>query len=298
MTPPPSSGLSPSPAVARNLARWFLPRPLRNWLRNPAATRRWFTSAWAWRRGGAVELDFGAVGGRRLRLRCHPESGRTFSLFLHEPDSIAELRAFGAVLPPGVRLFDLGAHYGFFTLAALHLGGPDVRVLSVEPSPAAVRLLRLNLGLTRFSPQVRVLQAAVGGADGDLRMLAAGIASEHYMLAAGPGRGDAVSVPQWGLPSLARQAGWTPTLIKMDIEGAELELLAAPGNLRALRAWRIPLLLELHCHFIRQRGGDPAAVLRALDDAGYAAPRLHDEAVSASALLAREVARFACFPAG
>src|SRR6185312_4179668 len=151
--------------TGRAWVRRTTPRWLRNWVRNPRATGRWLRSAYQWRRRGAVVLTFGpvqdsAVAGLGLRgpqagastsgargedamgpapvnawrLRCHPESARTFGLFLRDPDSIAELAEFRQAATPGMRLLDIGAHYGFFSLVALALGGEEARALAVEPS--------------------------------------------------------------------------------------------------------------------------------------------------------------------
>lgn len=127
----------------RGWVRRVTPQRVRNWVRDPRASARWLGLGWAWRRRGAVELDCGAG----LVLHCHPASARTFRLFIDEPDSVAELSDFRAQLTPEARLDDLGAHYGFFTLAALALTGPEARVLAVEPSPAAVDVLGANLWL-------------------------------------------------------------------------------------------------------------------------------------------------------
>ncbi len=275
--------------------RSIVPRGLRNWLRNPRASARWLRSALAFRRGRCASLDLSAAAGVPLLLRCHPEAARTFRLFLDDPDHRRELRAFLAVLPPQLRFFDLGAHYGFFTLAALARGGAETRVLAVEPSPAARRVLASNLGLAPGGGRAHVLAGAVGGAEGSLPMLAAGVASEHYMFAAGAARPDAVAVPQFTLPALARAAGFPPTLIKLDVEGAEFEVLTAPANLAALQAWRVPLLLELHADWIRRRGCDPAAPLAALAALGYELS--HDGSViGAAAAAAPPLVRLLCRP--
>ncbi len=278
--------------------RSIVPRGLRNWLRNPRASVRWLGSTRAFRRGRAATLDLSASAGVPLILRCHPAAGRTFRLFLDDSDHRRELRAFVAALPSGqLRLFDLGAHYGFFTLAAIALGGTDTRILAVEPSPAAQRVLNANLALAAAGgARARVLGAAVGATDGSMRMLAGGVASEHYMFAAPSARPDAVAIRQCNLPTLARQAGFAPTLVKLDVEGGEFEVLTAPPNLEALRAWRVPLLLELHAEWIRQRGRNPAEVLAALAGLGY--ELFHDGApVAAAHAVAVPLVRLLCrFP--
>lgn len=267
-----------APAPFIRLLRRCTPRGLRNWLRNPRASLGWLHSQWDFRRGRTVE----AALPDGLRLRCHPESAHTFALFARDPTQEAEYHAFCRLLGRHARLLDLGAHYGFFGAVAL-ARSPEARVLAVEPSPAAVPILRANLRLAGGEGRAQVLAGAVGARDGELAMLAAGPAGEQYMFAAA-GRPDAVRMPQYCLATLGRHAGWTPTLVKCDIEGHETAVLAG-ANLSVLAAWRAPLLLELHRAWIRREGGDPEALLRRLAAAGYRPLQDSDAAAEVSRLV-------------
>lgn len=265
--------------------RRMTPRWLRNWLRDPRASLRWLGLSWRWRRQGGVELDCG--GG--VVVRCHPASARTFQLFVQDPDSIAEFEVFRQWLAPGARLYDLGAHYGFFSVAALALGAE--RVLAVEPSAAAARVLRSNLKLAAAGMRAQLLQAAVGVANAPLAMLSGGVHSENYMFAASVGRSDAVLVPALNFSGLEQHCGWRPTLVKLDIEGFERAVLTSPVNLDALRAWRVPLLLELHNAVLREEGHDPASILEALASAGYGSLKWRGQPVTPAWALTQPVAR-------
>ncbi|HET9784073.1 MAG TPA: FkbM family methyltransferase [Terriglobales bacterium] len=264
--------------VVARLLRHSTPRGLRNWVRNPRASLGWLRSQWDFRRGRTSE----AVLPDGLRLRCHPESAHTFALFTRDPAQGAEYEAFCRLLGPAPRLLDLGAHYGFFGAVAL-ARSPEARVLAVEPSAGALAILKENLRLAGGEGRAQVLAGAVGAGDGELAMLAAGPAGEQYMFAA-TGRPDAVRVPQFSLASLGRRAGWTPTLVKCDIEGHEAAVLQGE-NLAVLAAWRVPLLLELHRAWIRRDGGDPEALLRGLAAAGYRATPAADTAAEVNRLV-------------
>lgn len=252
----------------RRMVRQITPRAARNWLRNPRASLRWLRHQARWRWTGAVRLDLG----EGVQLSCHPESARTFSCFLHNPDARQEWATFRATAQPGMRFWDLGAHYGFFSLAALQLGGEQAQVLAIEPSATAFHLLTLNLALTGAGDRGLARQLAVGPENGHIAMLSAGINGEHYLVKAMPGRPDAHEVPQSNLPGLYAITGWTPTHIKIDIESYEYELLAAPDNLAALKNWRPILFLELHCQWLRERQRDPKSVLAHLAANGYHIP--------------------------
>lgn len=273
--------------LLHRVIRRATPRGLRNWMRNPRASARWLGTAWRWRRSGAVRLDLGSG----ITLLCHPESARTFGAFRSDPDSMAEFAEFRAAAGPGSRLYDVGAHYGFFSLATLALGGPSSRVLALEPSQRACRVLDANLKLAAAGGRALAVRAAAGPRDGTLAMIAGGIASENYMFAATGNRPDTVAVPQYSLPGMERLCGWIPTHLKLDIEGFEYEVLTAAENLAALASWRPTLFLELHCDFIRQRGFDPGDVLRALAGRGYRSLSHHGSHAAPGDILTRPLAR-------
>ena len=67
-------------------------------------------------------------------VRCHPISARQFALFRTDDALRQELTSFVAHCRPGMRLLDVGASHGLFSLAALHFGGQTARVVAVDPS--------------------------------------------------------------------------------------------------------------------------------------------------------------------
>ena len=72
-----------------------------------------------------------------LRSR-HSAFHRGYSWCTSDDELIEELDSFIAHCRRGMVLFDVGAHFGVFSLAALHYGGPDAIAVAVDPSPAAV----------------------------------------------------------------------------------------------------------------------------------------------------------------
>ena len=81
-------------------------------------------------------------------------------------------------------LFDLGAHFGLFSLAALHYGGIGSRAVAVDPSPAAMRMMRVEARLNNIADgRWRLVQAAVTNQVGVQQMVAAGVHSAGYYVA-------------------------------------------------------------------------------------------------------------------
>src|SRR5437867_7825119 len=75
----------------------------------------------------------------------------------YEPQETALVRA---ILRPGMTFLDVGANWGYFTLAAAHLVGETGRVVSLEPDPRLFAVLRANLADNRLGHVVALPVAA------------------------------------------------------------------------------------------------------------------------------------------
>lgn len=151
-------------------------------------------------------------------------------------------------------VLDLGANIGLFTaLAVSRL--PEAEVECFEPDPENARLLRRMIALNGLGDRVRVVEACAGSRDGTVRFLG-GRYSESRI----SDRGQLTIPVRNVLP-------FDADVVKIDIEGAEWELLHHPG----FRDSRIgTLLLEWHV----AGGGDEHAARTALADAGMRVVRV------------------------
>jgi FkbM family methyltransferase len=248
----------------RKLARAVLPRGVRNALRAPRKTARRALHEAMHRAGRNPVLEVRPG----WRMRCHPAAYPVIAQHqLRDPEQAAELDGFIAACTPGMVLFDIGAHYGAFTLAALHYGGPEARAVALDPSPAAVRVARAQARLNGAGERARVVRAAAGDGVGTLRLVAVGVLAEGFYVPAEAG-GETVRVPQVTLDALAAETGLAPTHVKIDVEGGEAAVLrGARGLLSSLHP---PVLfLELHNQMIREQGGDPGEAPALLAGFGY-----------------------------
>ncbi|MGE0055209.1 MAG: FkbM family methyltransferase [Hyphomicrobium sp.] len=82
---------------------------------------------------------------------------------LHENGTHKVLERF---VTPGSVFVDVGANVGYFSLMAARLCGPQGKVIAIEPSPAAVRLLRLNLDNVAHA---EIVEKAAGDSHGAVR---------------------------------------------------------------------------------------------------------------------------------
>lgn len=182
--------------------------------------------------------------------------------FLLGSHEIGVQQLLAEVLRPGMVYYDVGANVGFFAVIAARFIGPAGRVVCFEPLPANARQIEYNAQLNGFST-IQVRLEALGGSN---RMETFQTSAEPTwgMLATvgkAPDKASGcIQVNVRTLDSLYAAGGLPrPNLIKIDIEGAEAEMLE--GAAATLSTCRPLLVIELH--------STNDAVLAALDKLGY-----------------------------
>ncbi len=202
--------------------------------------------------------------GRVVRRRLGPEHGdRTFyatpeaSLVWAlpwaggsaDPDLMRFCREF---VKPGSVVWDFGGHLGLFAFAAAYYAGPEGRVLSVEPDPFLAHLMIKTEGHRpdNVAP-CTILNAAVGREPGfatlevpERSRAANALAGKSQSTQRG-GIRQRFDVPVVTAEQLARNYP-PPNVLKMDIEGSELDALY--GGEEIFAASRPVMLLEVYRH--------------------------------------------------
>jgi FkbM family methyltransferase len=131
-------------------------------------------------------------------------------------------RRFAKFIRPGMKIFDVGANVGFYTLLSSRLVGPAGQVHAFEPLPRNLGLLRQHLRLNGIA-NVRIWENAAGSAPGSVDFhIGANPMTGHV----GGAGGETIRVEVVSLDSLAETSRIPlPNLIKCDIEGAEGDFL-------------------------------------------------------------------------
>jgi FkbM family methyltransferase len=183
---------------------------------------------------------------------------------------VAELDAFIASCSAGMRLMDVGAHFGLFSLAALHFGGPEARALAIDPSSVAVRMLNSQARLNSCTSRLQILKAAIGGSSGTIQLVDAGVMSSGYMVPNEENRppSDLTTVRLNSLDDLVSTFDFQPTHVKIDVEGEEAAVIEGAQQLLA-RPDAPLLFVELHNRLARRLGRQPAATLNMLVRMNY-----------------------------
>jgi FkbM family methyltransferase len=183
----------------------------------------------------------------------------------YEPAKAAFLRERS---PPGATVLDLGAHIGLFTVHLARAVGPSGRVLSFEPAPATAAALERTVGYNGLRPVVSVRRTALAGRSGEVELFDTGDAcsNANSLVRTARTRG-ATRATATTLDDLVRDEGLAVAVVKMDIEGAELEVLEAAAAL--LSDQRPAMTIEVHPVELRAAARDPREVLDLLVGHGY-----------------------------
>ncbi len=202
---------------------------------------------------------------------CHPAAYR-FAYYAQktDPEQVAELDGFISRCGPGMVLFDIGAHFGIFSLAALYYGGGDAKAVAVDPSPWASRMLGIQAKLNHVADRLSIVEASASDKNGSAHMVAAGVPAAGYFVGpAGDHSADELTQTRAvTLDGLVEELKMLPTHIKIDVEGLEAAVLRGAQQVLS-RAESPQLFIELHNRIVREATGDPVEPLLVLDHLGY-----------------------------
>ncbi|MDW8394281.1 MAG: FkbM family methyltransferase, partial [Chitinophagales bacterium] len=169
------------------------------------------------------------------------------------------LEVMSACLRPGDTFVDVGAHVGLMSLFAARCVGNSGRVLAVEPVSELHGLLQQSVQMNGFT-QVRTLHCALGASHARLPISLAGSCPSLVTSAAG---GETETVEVLPLDELLTEKDWPVRMVKIDVEGYELEVIT--GAQKLLQRHDAPLLCLEYNESMRGRASDPLAVFRLIE---------------------------------
>lgn len=180
-------------------------------------------------------------------------------------------------LRPGDGFVDVGANLGYFSLLAARCVGQEGTVVSLEASPAVFALLRANLDRNRAA--VRALHLAAADQPGRLALYAGDACNcGTATLAGAPGATPAALVDAAPLDAVLTPDEVQRTrLVKVDVEGAEVAVVAGMKSLLTHGRKDCEFLVEIHPEMLARLNQTPAAVLRPFHDAGFRAYVLEND---------------------
>lgn len=193
-------------------------------------------------------------------------AGATGNLYcgLHEFTDMAFLLHF---LRPEDLFVDIGANIGSYTvLATGHVGA---RSVSIEPVPSTFGHLTNNISINGIGGKVKAFNIALGAQKGSIDFTSALDTVNHV---ASAGDTNTIRVPLERLDEVL-QDGPAPSLLKIDVEGFETEVIRGAAQTLA-RPELKAIIIELNGSGGRY-GYDEKQIHQTFLDAGFA-PYLYD----------------------
>jgi FkbM family methyltransferase len=184
-----------------------------------------------------------------------------------EPSNTAIMRQLCA---GAVDFIDIGANIGWYTLVAAHALAGRGQVHSFEPDPAHVATLRGNVALNRLD-NVTVNSWALSDhtAVANLYLNEANRGSNS--LFAAENRARSIPVELRRLDDYSGIAPDRPLVMKIDVEGAEIDVLGGAERLLRTHPHEIVVMCEMSPRNLAAAGRTTAELAAALDRLGFAA---------------------------
>jgi FkbM family methyltransferase len=204
----------------------------------------WYKFFKTMRKGNASKLLKFHVSKYGYEFYCRLNKDDFKLMALHEDEIVDQFDP-----KPGNTVIDVGAHIGLYTLIAAKKVGPSGKVIAIEPDPENCNLLKRNVELNRLT-NVTILECAAFSSNSKLKLYLPGkergftklstimanrAVTENFLEI------DATTLDHLMLMQGIAEVNW----IKIDVEGAELEVLK--GAIVTLSVSNnIALLIEVH----------------------------------------------------
>ena len=163
------------------------------------------------------------------------------------------------LIRPGDTVVDVGAFIGDHTLAYSKQVGSEGVVYAFEPNPIAFKCLHHNM---RTCGNVIMRNLGLGHSPGMAPLCCAdGNSASAYI-------GEAGKIADVEMTALEIAVPWTVNLIKIDVEGYELNVLRGAGNL--IKKCKPILVIEINPEALARQSTTPEDILEWLKNHNYA----------------------------
>jgi FkbM family methyltransferase len=197
-----------------------------------------------------LELRYGRQG---LPWPIHGEMIRINPHVRHLLPSTAEPTLFGYLrrtIRPGEVILDVGGFLGAYAILSARWVGPSGRVVTFEPTDWTAGIAREHFRMNPEGQRISLIEAAVSDRSGRACFATFDEAYRNQIVRGEPDasrdRHGNRSVPTVSIDDVCREMDLKPTLIRMDVQGAEFA--ALEGARRTIHDGRggLRLVVEMH----------------------------------------------------
>lgn len=221
-------------------------------------------------------LNRAAIWRRRVRVAgldvTAPSMDRLLYLWLHRCGLMGdeEVRLFGSLVRPGMRVIDVGANVGLYTLLLARLAGEAGRVHAFEPEPTLFASMRGNCSANGAGNVIPV-NVALGAERGRTTFYRNAFNSGDNRLG---GLGWSAEKVEVEVSRLDDFPLGKVDFIKMDVQGYELGVFRGMDGVLAANPG-VEIYFEFWPRGLRTAGTDPDEVLEHLRSRGFRLYRPH-----------------------
>jgi len=175
-----------------------------------------------------------------------------------------------SILKPGMTILDIGANIGYYAIMESIAVGSSGKVLAIEPVSSNIKMLKRNIELNN-TKNIDVVHGAVSTHTGTGEMFMSSHSNLHTFHSEGSASNylntTPVSVNTFTLKDVIGNKT-RPDLIRMDVEGHEVEILRQLGDLAENEGVYPSVIFETHLTRYTD-GNDFIPVLKRLFNTGY-----------------------------
>jgi FkbM family methyltransferase len=171
---------------------------------------------------------------------------------------------------PGDCIWDVGANVGLYSELFAEAVGPAGTVVSFEPAPDSVTAIEARRSGSSARASWQIVSGALADNDGQAWLsVASGSTAPDNRLAAGSGS-STIPVPTFRGDSIVNSGHPSPSVIKIDVEGFEGEVLDGLGDILTQPSLRA-ICAEIHFGILSERGkpGEPGRMVQRLKELGF-----------------------------
>jgi len=224
-----------------------------------------FRELWRVVEGGSLIVRLPTFEGS-FEVGCHSEIlQRILVTGDYEPEVVAVVRD---NIDPSRDAIDVGANVGLFTILLSNLVSPSSKVLSIEPTPGALKYLRRNVEMNQMASKVTIFNGVAAANTGEATLNVVAGMEEYSTLGAlahpavSQRAHQQLAVACDTIDNLVARFGLRPGFIKIDTEGSEHDVLL--GCEQTMSIHRPVILCESWSETVMSAAGRVSGAVEAL----------------------------------